>query len=69
MARTRSEYSDATRLALVESAMGLFAAGVHRHSLDEVAAKPGDTGAITTFRSKRLVEAVCDYGWSKALPR
>jgi AcrR family transcriptional regulator len=65
-ARTRrDEYSDATRLALVESAMGLFAdKGFTATSLDEVAANARLTkGAIYHhFASKvDLFEAVCDY--------
>jgi AcrR family transcriptional regulator len=66
MGRTRrDEYSDATRLALVESAMGLFAdKGFTATSLDEVAANARLTkGAIYHhFASKvDLFEAVCDY--------
>jgi AcrR family transcriptional regulator len=66
MGRTRrDEYSDATRLALVESATGLFAdKGFTATSLDEVAANARLTkGAIYHhFASKvDLFEAVCDY--------
>jgi AcrR family transcriptional regulator len=66
MGRTRrDEYSDATRLALVESAMGLFAdKGFTATSLDEVAANARLTkGAIYHhFASKvDLFGAVCDY--------
>jgi AcrR family transcriptional regulator len=61
----RDEYSDATRLALVESATGLFAAnGYTSTSLDEVAANARLTkGAIYHhFGSKAdLFEAVCDH--------
>jgi AcrR family transcriptional regulator len=65
-ARTRrDEYSDATRLALVESATDLFGAkGFTSTSLDEVAAKARLTkGAIYHhFASKvDLFEAVCDH--------
>ena len=61
----RDEYSDATRLALIESATGLFAAkGFASTSLDEVAADARLTkGAIYHhFASKvDLFEAVCDH--------
>jgi AcrR family transcriptional regulator len=65
-ARTRrDEYSDATRLALVESATSLFATkGFTSTSLDEVAANARLTkGAIYHhFASKvDLFEAVCDH--------
>ncbi|HEX4219559.1 MAG TPA: TetR/AcrR family transcriptional regulator [Acidimicrobiales bacterium] len=65
-ARTRrDEYSDATRLALVESATNLFATkGFSLTSLDEVAANARLTkGAIYHhFASKvDLFEAVCDH--------
>lgn len=61
----RDEYSDATRLALVESATGLFASkGFSATSLDEVATNARLTkGAIYHhFASKvDLFEAVCDH--------
>ena len=61
----RHEYSDATRLALVESATGLFATkGFTSTSLDEVAAHARLTkGAIYHhFASKvELFEAACEH--------
>jgi AcrR family transcriptional regulator len=61
----RDEYSDATRLALVESATGLFATkGFTSTSLDEVAANARLTkGAIYHhFASKvDLFEAACEH--------